>query len=266
MNDTASLIHAPPHWRTVDLISDLHLHPGDPATATAWRRYLDTPEVPDALFILGDLFEVWVGDDALDAPGSESEFLRAACAALRRFAARAPVYFLAGNRDFLLGQAACAAAGMRALPDPSALDFAGHRWLLSHGDALCLDDHDYQAFRATVRSAGWQQDFLGRPLAQRLAVARDLRAQSEARKQSLGHDPALWADVDASAARDALRAQGGTTLIHGHTHRPGDHDLGDGLRRVVLSDWDAGARPPRAQVLRLSPAGIARLDLPVEAA
>src|SRR5690606_29513446 len=127
------------------------------------------------------------------------------------------------------------------------LVFQGRRWLLSHGDALCLDDTDYMRFRAQVRQAAWQQDFLAQPLARREAIARDLRAQSEARKRRTGHDPSLWADVDAAAARGWLQRAAADTLIHGHTHRPAEHALGDGLRRVVLSDWDARATPPRAE-------------------
>ena len=150
---------------------------------------------------------------------------------------------------------------MQGLSDPTSLDFQGQRWLLSHGDALCLDDTDYQRFRAQVRSADWQQAFLSRPLAEREAVARDLRERSEARKQSMAHDPELWADVDAAAAREWLQRAGAPTLIHGHTHRPAEHDLGNGLRRVVLSDWDANARPPRLEVLRLTAGGLQRLPL-----
>jgi UDP-2,3-diacylglucosamine hydrolase len=126
---------------------------------------------------------------------------------------------------------------------------------------MCLADTDYLAFRAQVRGAAWQSAFLGKPLAEREAIARDLRARSEARKRELGHDPALWADVDADAARAALRAASATALIHGHTHRPGDHALGDGLQRIVLSDWDARARPPRAEVLRLTAAGAERVSI-----
>ncbi|WP_137896739.1 UDP-2,3-diacylglucosamine diphosphatase [Ramlibacter sp. 2FC] len=246
-------LSAPAGWRTVDFISDLHLQASEPATFAAWRRYLaETPA--DALFILGDLFEVWVGDDAA-TPGS-FEALGGDC--LREASARCTLFFLHGNRDFLLGPAFAAQCRMRLLEDPTVLAFAGQRWLLSHGDALCLDDLDYQRFRAEVRSPNWQQDFLARPLAERQALARQMRARSEARKRS----DATYADVDAALARQWLQAANATTLIHGHTHRPADHPLGEGLRRIVLSDWDAGAQPPRAQVLRLTPgADPQRLDL-----
>jgi UDP-2,3-diacylglucosamine hydrolase len=262
MDERIDELVAPSSWRTVDLISDLHLHAGEPATRDAWAGYLARTPAPDALFILGDLFEVWVGDDVLDhADTAERAFVRDCIGALHRFAAHRPVYFMAGNRDFLLGAQALAASGMQGLNDPTVLAFGGQRWLLSHGDALCLADTDYLAFRAQVRGAEWQSAFLARPLAEREAIARDLRARSEARKRELGHDPALWADVDAAAARAALEATHAGTLIHGHTHRPAEHPLGPGRRRLVLSDWDAGATPPRAEVLRLTAAGAQRVGL-----
>lgn len=244
---------APAAWRTVDLISDLHLQAGEPATFEAWRGYLETTPA-DALVILGDLFEVWVGDDAAAEPGFEAQ-----CAELlRRTAARLQVFFMHGNRDFLVGAALAGQSGLTLLDDPTVLVLHGERWLLSHGDALCLDDTDYLRFRAQVRTPEWQSAFLARPLAERRALARAMRVQSEDRKR----DPSVvWADVDADAARGWLARANAHTLIHGHTHRPADHDLGGGLRRLVLSDWDAAAHPPRAQLLCLSPAGAQRVDL-----
>lgn len=248
---------APPAWRSVDIVSDLHLQPGEPATLACWRRYLQATPA-DALFILGDLFEVWVGDDAAGAPGFE-----AGCAELlRAAAARRPVFFMHGNRDFLLGADFAARTGVQLLSDPTVLQFQGRRWLLSHGDLLCLADTDYLAFRAQVRDARWQADFLARPLAERRQLAREIRTRSEARKA----DPrAVWADVDDAAARQWLRQAGAETLIHGHTHRPAAHELGEGLARLVLSDWHAEADPPRAQLLRLDANGTQRIDLPVDA-
>jgi UDP-2,3-diacylglucosamine hydrolase len=242
-------LHAPPGWQAVDCISDLHLHADDPVTALWWRRYLELAPF-DALFILGDLFEVWVGDDVLathdDDPGHA--FIRTCCSALQACAARRPVHVMRGNRDFLLGPGFFQATGTHELTDPTALALGSTRWLLSHGDAWCLDDLDYMRFRAEVRTEDWQTTFLARPLAEREALARDLRRRSEA----LRHDPSQrYADVDADTARHWLRASACTTLIHGHTHRPGSHALGDGLQRLVLSDWDASAHPPRAEVLRL---------------
>lgn len=257
------VLPAPPAWRVVDFISDLHLQAGEPATFDAWRHYLaGTPA--DAVFILGDLFEVWVGDDAADAPGFEQD-----CGhILADVAGRRELFFMRGNRDFLVGDAFLEASGMRGLHDPTALDFAGQRWLLSHGDALCLDDIEYQRFRRLVREPAWQQAVLSRTLAERRKIAREIRQHGT--RNATGN-PGDYADLDTEAARQWLAAAGATCLIHGHTHRPADHDLGpagaspdavDGcLRRVVLSDWDAAATPPRAQVLRLSAGGLRRIDI-----
>jgi len=244
---------APAGWRTVDLMSDLHLQSSDPATFEAWRGYLQTTPA-DAIFILGDLFEVWVGDDAATEPGFEAQCAEVLC----QTAARRPLFFMHGNRDFLLGAAFAAQCGMQLLDDPTVLVLHDRRWLLSHGDLLCLEDADYLRFRAQVRTAAWQGAFLARPLDQRRELARSMRAQSEDHQHTPGM---VWADVDADAARTWLRQANATTLIHGHTHRPKTHALGDGLERIVLSDWDLKAHPARAQLLCLSSAGARRVDL-----
>jgi UDP-2,3-diacylglucosamine hydrolase len=249
---------APLSWRTVDFISDLHLQAADVATFAQWQHYMQTTPA-DAVFILGDLFEVWVGDDAVSADRSSAtvSFEDHCARLLGQTAHRLTLFFMHGNRDFLVGQQFMDLCNTRLLDDPSVLLFAGQRWLLSHGDALCLDDVDYLAFRQQVRSADWQQTFLAKPLAERQEIARALRQQSEARKQS----GAVYADIDAPAARKWLQAAQAHTLIHGHTHRPTDHELGESLRRVVLSDWDAHAVPPRVEVLRLSAGGLQRIAL-----
>lgn len=244
---------APSHWRAVDFISDLHLQASEPATVAAFEHYLRTTPA-DALFILGDLFEVWVGDDAIDEPGS---FEAQGCAALRATSQRLPMYFMHGNRDFLAGAGFLARTGMVGLLDPTVLVFAGQRIVLSHGDLLCLDDVAYQRFRVQARSSAWQQAFLAQPLAQRRHQARGIRQESEAKKQS----GAVYADVDAPAAVAWLRAAGADTLVHGHTHRPAVHALAPGLTRTVLSDWDAMALPPRLETLRLSAGGLERIAL-----
>ncbi|MGS5087719.1 UDP-2,3-diacylglucosamine diphosphatase [Hydrogenophaga sp. A37] len=265
LTDRFAELRAPAQWQAVDFISDLHLQASHPATFACWQRFLQRPptERADALFILGDLFEVWVGDDVLEAPADRIDpaFWRRCADLLHAHSQHTPVYFMAGNRDFLLGHEGMSAFGMHALADPTVLAFQGQRWLLSHGDALCLDDTDYMQFRAEVRSPEWQSAFLAQSLIEREAVARGLRAQSEARKRNSAHDPQLWADVDTPAARQWLQQAGAQTLIHGHTHRPATHDLGDGLKRFVLSDWDAEAQPPRAEVLRLTATGLQRLPL-----
>lgn len=266
--DRFAELRAPAQWQAVEFISDLHLHAADRATFDGWCHWLARParERADALFILGDLFEVWIGDDLLDnsapnIPESDRAFWRACAAHLKAYSAHTPVYFMPGNRDFLVGPQALEHCGMTGLADPTVLHFLGQRWLLSHGDALCLDDADYMRFRQTVRQPAWVHAFLAQPLAEREAAARELRRQSEARKRSTGADPSLWADVDAEAARGWLQQAGAATLIHGHTHRPACHDLGSGLQRVVLSDWDLAAPQARAEVLRLDPVGLQRRSL-----
>lgn len=246
-------LQAPPAWRTVDVISDLHLQSHEDATFEAWRRYMGQSPA-DAVFILGDLFEVWVGDDTIEEPGS---FEEQACAALQAAARRLPVFFMHGNRDFLAGPAFLRHCGITGLNDPTVLSFGDQRIVLSHGDLLCLDDVDYQRFRVQARSPEWQERFLAQPLAQRRQQARGIRQQSEARKQS----GATYADVDGPAAMAWLQAAHASTLVHGHTHRPGEHALTPGLTRVVLSDWDADAHPPRADVLRLTPQGLERITI-----
>jgi UDP-2,3-diacylglucosamine hydrolase len=176
---------------------------------------------------------------------------------LRAAASARPVFFLHGNRDFLVGEGLARATGVQLLADPTVLAFAGRRWLLSHGDALCLGDTDYLRFRDQVRDPAWQRDFLARPLAERQAVAQALRAQSQERKRS--GQP--YADVDRDEALAWMEAAQADTLVHGHTHKPGAHDLGRGRMRLVLTDWDLAAQPARAEALRLSAAGAHRIPL-----
>lgn len=244
---------APPEWRSVDLISDMHLQAEEPATLQAWHGYLRTTPA-DAVFMLGDLFEVWVGDDAADNPGFEAECMDI----LRESAQRRPTFVMHGNRDFLMGEQLAARTGTTLLADPTVLTLHERRWLLTHGDQLCLEDVDYLRFREQVRAPDWKQAFLHHTLPERRALARNIRNRSEEHKRS---PSMVWADVDAEAARLWLKRARAETMIHGHTHRPARHDLGEGLERIVLSDWDAGARPPRAQVMCLSGSGAQRVDL-----
>jgi UDP-2,3-diacylglucosamine hydrolase len=246
-----SVLVAPAHWRQIDFISDLHLQADEPETFECWQRFMHSTQA-DAVFILGDLFEVWVGDDVAD-PGftlndPDCGFESRCGQVLRKASSRLSVYFMHGNRDFLLGPAFAKACGMTLLSDPTVLDFASQSWLLSHGDALCLADTEYMNFRRLVRSPQWQSDFLSQPLIQRQETARALRAKSEQLKRSA----ASYADLDTEACCDWLHSAQATTLIHGHTHQPADHDLPHGLKRITLSDWDARAVPPRAELLRLA--------------
>lgn len=242
---------APAGWRAIDFLSDLHLDAAHPRTFEGWRHeLLDTPA--DAVFLLGDVFEAWVGDDA-----RHQGFERACAAVLAEAARRRAVAFLPGNRDFLVGREMLDACGVTLLADPTLLTAWGSRWLLAHGDALCSADLAYQQFRAQVREPAWQRAFLARPLAERQALARHMRETSEATKA--GQSAEAWADVDADAALMALRDAGATQLLHGHTHKPGRVELHAGHARHVLSDWDFDVQPSRGDVLRLTPTGLQRL-------
>ena len=183
----------------------------------------------DALYVLGDLFEYWVGDDDLDDPFNAviAGFFSRLSASGRK------LYLLHGNRDFLVGERFARETGAQLLADPALLGDT----LLMHGDTLCTDDQDYQSWRRTARSAPWQRDFLAKPLAERRRVVRGLREKS---KEVIQAKPAGIMDVNEAAVREALRRHGATRLIHGHTHRPGHHTLEvDGRRceRWVLPDW-----------------------------
>jgi UDP-2,3-diacylglucosamine hydrolase len=158
---------------------------------------------------------------------------------------------MVGNRDFLMGSSLMTECNARAIEDPCTLVFGNQRLVLSHGDALCITDTEYQAFRKLVRSSQWQQDFLNKPLRERQEIACSIRSQSESRKSS----SAPYADVDGQAALTLLEGLCADILIHGHTHRPGQVKLADGKSRLVLSDWVASASPPRADVLRLEASG-----------
>jgi UDP-2,3-diacylglucosamine hydrolase len=248
-------LHAPAEWRSVDIISDLHLHPAESATLQAWRSYLLSTSA-NALFILGDLFEVWVGDDVLDDPTS---FESQCASALKAASARMDIFIMHGNRDFLMGSGLMLASQATLLEDPTVLVFANERTLLTHGDALCLADLPYMEFRRMVRSPQWQQDFLAKPLVERQAVARHLRDESEKRKRS--QVPTEYVDLDSDAVRTQLMAHQAKHMIHGHTHRPAEHALGNGYIRTVLSDWDLAATPARAEVLRMSIAADSKLHI-----
>ena len=245
------LLSAPATWQTVDLISDLHLQASEIATFEAWRNYMArTPA--DAVLILGDLFEVWVGDDA----AAQDPFLQSCAEVLRQTAQRAHVAFMPGNRDFLVGPDFLGGCGVATLTDPTLLELGQQRILLSHGDALCLDDEPYQAFRLQARSPEWQLAFLAKPLAERQEFARSLRALSESQK----HEGMTFADADVEMSLFWLAHAQADGLVHGHTHRPADHVLGP-AKRHVLSDWSLDHAPVRAQVFRLQRDGASqRID------
>jgi UDP-2,3-diacylglucosamine hydrolase len=239
-------------WQAIDFISDLHLCETQPATFEGWAAYMQASPA-DAVFILGDLFEFWPGDDAGSLP-----FEQRCLTVLAERARRSRVALMVGNRDFLITPALLGSIGVEPLADPTLLIAWQQRVLLTHGDALCLDDVEYQRFRGWVRSPATQRDFLARPLDERVRLAASLRHASEAGRRQ-GATAAATADVDAGAAVACLREAASTRLLHGHTHRPGDSALASGFDRLVLSDWDLDQPTPRAQVLRLTPNGFERL-------
>jgi UDP-2,3-diacylglucosamine hydrolase len=221
------------HLLTTLFVSDLHLDAGLPQAGAQFSDFLlRTARAADALYILGDLFETWIGDD--DDESHHAEI----CAALGRLASTGvPCYVMHGNRDFLLRSGFEARSGCRLLPDPTIIDLYGERALLTHGDLLCTGDLAYQRLRGIVRSPGWQRRFLRLPLSVRRQLAAQARAGSQ--RHIRRAQPQIM-DVDAAAVLAAMRAAGVRTLIHGHTHRPAIHRLdldGCPARRIVLGAW-----------------------------
>ncbi len=215
-------------------VSDLHLSPQRPEMVRVFQGFLRKQAAgARSLYILGDLFDYWIGDDDLDQP-----FHAAVAGALARLAETGcAIHFMPGNRDFLIGERFARAARLDILPDPTLIDQAGVYTLLVHGDTLCLDDLDYQAFRARVRDPAWQRDLLARPLEERRAIAFQLRSDSRSSQQS---KPVDIMDVAPRAVEEAFRRYRCSRIIHGHTHRPGRHEhLIDDRRceRWVLGDW-----------------------------
>ena len=214
-------------------VADLHLTDKRPEIVDAFLDFLSGPASQAAsLFILGDLFEYWAGDDDAD-----SAFNQRICTALRKTAATTPVFFMVGNRDLLAGEGFARAAGVQLLADPTVIRFASCPLLLSHGDILCTDDHAYQAFRRQVRDRDWQADFLGQSLAARRTFIENAREQSETAKRGKRME---IMDVNVEAVANLLRSHACSTLIHGHTHRPGHHIYlidGHNCERYVLADW-----------------------------
>lgn len=234
-------------------ISDLHIDESCRPIIRQFTEFLQTQaRGADALYILGDLFDSWVGDDAPDAGQS------AAIAAIKSLTASGvPCFVMHGNRDFLLGTRFCADTGARLLPDPVMVTLYGEPVLVMHGDALCSDDHAYQRLRATVRDADWQQQFLALSVAARRALAGAARTGSQAHMASM--EDAIT-DVNADSVAAALRAAGTSILLHGHTHRPGMHSLsvdGRECTRIVLGDWHN-----QGSLLRWDSSGPELLSLP----
>ena len=223
---------------TTLFVSDLHLDAARPRLVELFLQFLgDECAHAGALYILGDLFEYWVGDDDPQAVGAE---VANGLSALTR--AGVPVYFLRGNRDFLLGADYAARAEFAILPDPCMIDLYSRPTLLMHGDLLCTDDADYQAFRRQTRDPAWQDEFLAQPLDARIAFAQRARAASIEHQRNVRGDIAQEdiTDVSPTTVENTFARYGIATMIHGHTHRPAIHKLavGDQPRtRIVLGDW-----------------------------
>ncbi|NMM27692.1 MAG: UDP-2,3-diacylglucosamine diphosphatase [Glaciimonas sp.] len=223
-------------------ISDLHLSELQPRTTQAFFDFLQqrASQVQE-LYILGDLFEYWAGDDDLDNPYNKS-----VVDALRLLNdSGVQIFWIAGNRDFLIGAAFAHATGLKLLPDPFIASIGNHRITLTHGDAQCTDDTAYMAFRQQVRQAQWQTTFLSLPLSQRKTIIAGLRNDSRQAKSTKSYD---IMDVNALAIDDLFAATGTAVMIHGHTHRPARHESvnrGKQHVRYVLPDWDFDTKVPR---------------------
>lgn len=223
-------------------VSDVHLQESLPHTTTAFLNFLQHHAINAAqLYILGDLFEYWAGDDDIDTP-----YHRQIINALRMVGdAGVVLYWIAGNRDFLVGDNFARATGATRLQDPYVTTIAGKPLILTHGDAQCIDDADYMAFRKQVRNLAWQQQFLSMPLAQRKTIIENMREQSRAAQRGKTYE---IMDVNQAAIEALFDACDASIMIHGHTHRPARHEHAhEGAPRVryVLPDWDVDADAPR---------------------
>ena len=214
-------------------ISDLHLEPGRPEIGEQFLAFLAGPaREADALYILGDLFEAWIGDDD---PNPYYAQMRTAIRELSD--SGVPVFFMHGNRDFMIGETFAAEAGITLLSDPHPLQLYGEKVLLSHGDAMCTDDVEYQQVRAMTRNPDWQAMMLSKSIEERIAFTAQARAQSLARSETMTEE---IADVSQDAVEQAIRESGADILLHGHTHRPAVHPFHVDERpvhRIVLGDW-----------------------------
>ncbi|HUM99976.1 MAG: UDP-2,3-diacylglucosamine diphosphatase [Halothiobacillus sp. 20-53-49] len=211
------------------IIADVHLAPANRAALQPWQALMRRAAKADGLYLLGDLFDYWVGDDQ-PIPAEIG-------AALDELAALpCPKFFISGNRDFLIGQELLDRMGAKPLPDVATLSINDHKLVLCHGDTLCTDDVAYQAMRQQLRSPAFRCDFLSKPLDERLAIALSLRAKSRTESSSKPED---IMDVNPAAVRALLKAEAAVILLHGHTHRPAIHREASGITRIVTGDWGA---------------------------
>ncbi|MDJ0834327.1 MAG: UDP-2,3-diacylglucosamine diphosphatase [Gammaproteobacteria bacterium] len=213
-------------------ISDLHLDQGRPEISAQFVNFLKTrADEARVLYILGDLFEVWLGDD------DPAEQFAEVFAALQGFSQSRPCYFMHGNRDFLIGSQLARKLGFEILDDPNVIELANYRVGLMHGDLLCTDDVDYQNFRRMVRSPDWQQQLLAKSLNERKAIAAQLREESGAAMSGKSNQ---IMDVNQQTVAQTFDQLNIDILIHGHTHRPAVHELDNNRQRIVLGDWNPG--------------------------
>jgi UDP-2,3-diacylglucosamine hydrolase len=219
---------------TTYFISDLHLTPQRPETTDMFFNFLDTEASgAEAVYILGDLFELWIGDDAAEAIGQSSVLT-----ALRQVTDQGvAIYFIHGNRDFLIGREFEQATGCIILPDPMRIKLGDARVILMHGDSMCTDDTEHQQFRKIVNDPAWQSEFLQLPVAKRIELAMDARSRSALHKSMTSME---IMDVNPDTVVREMEALDAEILIHGHTHRPGIHEVAINSRqstRIVLGDW-----------------------------
>ena len=236
-------------------ISDLHLQPAHPATSAAFFDFLERhARRAQQLYLLGDLFEFWAGDDDIGDPFHEQ-----VVAALRKVSdGGTRVYWIGGNRDFLVSTGFAEAAGLTLLPETHVTEIGGQRLVLLHGDAQCTEDVKYMQFRAMVRQPAYQAQFMAMPLAQRKAIIAGMRESSRTEQGAKSYE---IMDVTPQAIGDVFTQTGTDVMIHGHTHRPALHQVG-ATRRYVLPDWEPDATPPRGGWIAIDSGGkITRHDL-----
>jgi UDP-2,3-diacylglucosamine hydrolase len=250
--------------RPLFFISDLHLNDAIPRTVAAFEHFIEvTANGADSVFILGDLFEFWVGDDVLkpSVAGPRAEFVRRMTALMHTLSERGiALYIMHGNRDFLLGKGFMRAAGALPLPDPFVITAFGTRIVIAHGDALCTADPAYQRFRRFARNSMAQRAFLSLPLTVRLSIAERMRSNSEAGRTRPAE---AKYDVTREAVAQLFKRTGTHTMIHGHTHLPARHRETDGVR-WVMPDWELDHGEPRGGYLRVDAEGIRALPLELE--
>jgi UDP-2,3-diacylglucosamine hydrolase len=249
------------HARPLFFIADLHLSEAIPKTVAAFEHFIEvTANDADSVFILGDLFEFWIGDDVLDpsVQGERADFARRMTRLMHTLSERGiALYVMHGNRDFLLGKRFMKAAGAMFLPDPYVMTAFGTRIALAHGDALCTADSGYQRFRRFARNRVAQHMFLALPLRTRLNIGQRMRSNSQGARE-MGMSAKY--DVTREAVASLFASSQAHTMIHGHTHRPAMHREADGTR-WVLPDWELDIDAPRGGYLRVDETGVRALPL-----